>query len=110
MLTSTASSQEVPTKMKKMEPMNAFFGVFEGKICIVTSAKNRFLVRLDNPLVTASPRRWLCYLRKGLSRLGVGWGRLIGKLALPSSHDRGCETVAHEIDRGAGHIHQGVHA
>lgn len=90
--------------------MNAFFGVVKGKICIVTSAKNRLTVGLDNPLVTATATRWLCYLRKSLSRLCFCLGRISGKFSLPAGHDRGCETVAHEIDRGAGHIHQGVHA
>ena len=52
-LTSTGSSQEAPAK-KKMAPMNASSDVVTGKIYIVTPAKNRFTVRLDNPLVTAT--------------------------------------------------------
>ena len=110
MLTSTASSQKVPGKKKKIVPMNAFFDVVTGRNYVVTPAKNRFPVRVDNPLVTATATRRLCYLRKGLSRLCFCLGRISGKFALPSSHDRGCETVAHEINGGAGHIHQGVHA
>ena len=90
--------------------MNPFFDVDAGKICIATPAKNRLTVRLDISVVTASATRWLCYLRKSLSRFCVGLGRVAGKLALPAGHDRSCEAVAHEIDRGAGHIHQGVHA
>ncbi len=53
-LTSTGSSQEAPTKKKKMAPMNASSDVVTGKIYIVTPAKNRLTVRLDNPLVTAT--------------------------------------------------------
>ena len=52
-LTSTGSSQEAPAK-KKMAPMNASSDVVTGKIYVVTPAKNRFTVRLDNPLVTAT--------------------------------------------------------
>jgi len=51
-LTSTGSSQEAPPKKKA--PMNASSDVVTGKIYIVTPAKNRFTVRLDNPLVTAT--------------------------------------------------------
>ena len=54
MLTSTGSSQEAPAKKKKMAPMNASSDVVTGKIYIVTPAKNRLTVRLDNPLVTAT--------------------------------------------------------
>jgi len=53
-LTSTASSQEAPAKKKKMAPMNAASDVVTGKIYVVTPAKNRFTVRLDSPLVTAT--------------------------------------------------------
>ena len=53
-LTSTGSSQEAPAKKKKMAPMNASSDVVTGKIYVVTTAKNRFTVRLDNPLVTAT--------------------------------------------------------
>lgn len=53
-LTSTGSSQEAPAKKKKMAPMNASSDVVTGKIYIVTPAKNRLTVRLDNPLVTAT--------------------------------------------------------
>jgi len=53
-LTSTGSSQEVPAKKKKMAPMNASTDVVTGKIYVVTPAKNRFTVRLDSPLVTAT--------------------------------------------------------
>jgi hypothetical protein len=53
-LTSTASSQEAPAKKKKMAPMNTSSDVVTGKIYVVTPAKNRFTVRLDSPLVTAT--------------------------------------------------------
>ena len=53
-LTSTGSSQEVPAKKKKMAPMNASSDVVTGRIYLVTPAKNRLTVRLDNPLVTAT--------------------------------------------------------
>ena len=53
-LASTGSSQEAPAKKKKMAPMNASSDVVTGKIYIVTPAKNRLTVRLDNPLVTAT--------------------------------------------------------
>ena len=51
-LASTGSSQEAPAKKKA--PMNASSDVVTGKIYVVTPAKNRLTVRLDNPLVTAT--------------------------------------------------------
>ena len=48
----TASAQEEPAKKKKMAPLNASSGPVVGKIYIVTPAKNRFTVRLDQPIVT----------------------------------------------------------
>ena len=48
----TAPAQEEPAKKKKMAPLNAAAGPVAGKIYIVTPAKNRFTVRLDQPIVT----------------------------------------------------------
>jgi len=47
-----AAAQEEPVKKKKMAPLNAATGPVAGKIYVVTPAKNRFTVRLDQPLVT----------------------------------------------------------
>ena len=93
-----------------MAPLNGSSDVVTGRNYVVTPAKNRFAVRLDISVVTATETRWLCYPRKCLSRFRVGLRRVSGKLSLPASHDRGCETVAHEINGGPRHIHQGVHA
>ena len=48
----TVPAQQEPVKKKKMAPLNAASGPVAGKIYIVTPAKNRFTVRLDQPLVT----------------------------------------------------------
>jgi len=48
----TVTAQEEPAKKKKMAPLNAATGPVVGKIYIVTPAKNRFTVRLDQPIVT----------------------------------------------------------
>lgn len=51
-LVGTAPAQDEPAKKKKMAPLNAATGPVAGKIYIVTPAKNRFTVRLDQPIVT----------------------------------------------------------
>jgi hypothetical protein len=47
------TAQVEPPKKKKIAPLNASTEPVKGKIYVVTPAKNRLTVRLDQPIVTA---------------------------------------------------------